>query len=131
VFLDAECACYGDPAFDLAFCLNHLILKCLVQRARCEAYLASFILLSESYFNYVSWEQRDPLEARTASLLPGLLLARVDGKSPVEYLTREEDKALVRVVAARFLRNAPKRLSEFAGTWRCILMGQDPEKTRN
>ena len=29
VFLDAECAWYGDPAFDLAFCLNHLLLKCL------------------------------------------------------------------------------------------------------
>ena len=25
VFLDAECAWYGDPAFDLAFCLNHLL----------------------------------------------------------------------------------------------------------
>ena len=29
IFLDAECAWYGDPAFDLAFCLNHLLLKCL------------------------------------------------------------------------------------------------------
>ena len=32
VFLDAECAWYGDPAFDLAFCLNHLLLKCLWNR---------------------------------------------------------------------------------------------------
>jgi len=31
-FLDAECAWYGDPAFDLAFCLNHLLLKCLSTR---------------------------------------------------------------------------------------------------
>ena len=29
VFLDAECAWWGDPAFDLAFCLNHLLLKCV------------------------------------------------------------------------------------------------------
>ena len=29
VLLDAECAWHGDPAFDLAFCLNHLLLKCL------------------------------------------------------------------------------------------------------
>jgi Ser/Thr protein kinase RdoA (MazF antagonist) len=29
VFIDAECAWFGDPAFDLAFCLNHLLLKCL------------------------------------------------------------------------------------------------------
>jgi aminoglycoside phosphotransferase (APT) family kinase protein len=27
VVLDAECAWYGDPAFDLAFVLNHLLLK--------------------------------------------------------------------------------------------------------
>ena len=27
IFLDAECAWFGDPAFDLAFCLNHLLLK--------------------------------------------------------------------------------------------------------
>ena len=29
VFLDAETTCYGDPAFDLAFCLTHLLLKCV------------------------------------------------------------------------------------------------------
>src|SRR6516162_10852304 len=29
VFIDAECAWFGDPAFDLAFCLNHMLLKCL------------------------------------------------------------------------------------------------------
>ena len=34
VFLDAECAWYGDPAFDLAFCLNHLLLKCLACACR-------------------------------------------------------------------------------------------------
>ena len=27
VLLDAECAWFGEPAFDLAFCLNHLLLK--------------------------------------------------------------------------------------------------------
>ena len=40
VFLDAECAWYGDPAFDLAFCLNHLLLKCLWAPARRERFLA-------------------------------------------------------------------------------------------
>ena len=30
VFLDAETAWWGDPAFDLAFCLNHLLLKRLL-----------------------------------------------------------------------------------------------------
>ena len=34
VLIDAECAWWGDPAFDIAFCLNHLLLKCLWNRAR-------------------------------------------------------------------------------------------------
>ena len=37
VLLDAECAWYGDPAFDLAFCLNHLLLKCLACACRRQA----------------------------------------------------------------------------------------------
>ncbi|HEY8067765.1 MAG TPA: phosphotransferase, partial [Burkholderiales bacterium] len=39
VFLDAECAWYGDPAFDLAFCLNHLLLKGLWVPTRRGAFL--------------------------------------------------------------------------------------------
>ena len=46
---------------------------------------------------------RATLEARTAELLPALLLARVDGKSPVEYLTDEAQRDQVRAVAARLL----------------------------
>jgi aminoglycoside phosphotransferase (APT) family kinase protein len=96
VFLDAECAWYGDPAFDLAFCLNHLLLKCLwVPRAASE-FLLCFDSLAGSYLDAVPFAG---VEARTASLLPALLLARVDGKSPVEYLTpgdRERVRALAR-----------------------------------
>jgi hypothetical protein len=102
VFLDAECAWYGDPAFDLAFCLNHLLLKCLwVPRAR-GAFLECFDALAASYLQRVTFEE---LEERAASLLPALLLARVDGKSPVEYLS-EEDKAVVRSVAKELLPSA-------------------------
>jgi len=101
VFLDAECAWYGDPAFDLAFCLNHLLLKCLwVPRAR-DAFLECFSSLSGAYLQGVSLEG---VEERTASLLPALLLARVDGKSPVEYLT-DENKDFVRKLG-RDLLNA-------------------------
>jgi hypothetical protein len=57
------------------------------------------------------------MERRTARLLPGLFLARVDGKSPVEYVTTENQKAQVRRVALRFLSNAPARLSEIRVAW--------------
>src|ERR671913_431511 len=81
IFLDAECAWYGDPAFDLAFCLNHLLLKCLWNRAAAPAYLGAFDALAAAYLAAVTWEPRAEIEARTARLLPGLFLARVDGKS--------------------------------------------------
>jgi len=102
VFLDAECAWYGDPAFDLAFCLNHLLLKCLWVPASRSSFLQCFDSLSRSYLQGVPFPA---VEERTASLLPALLLARVDGKSPVEYLT-ESQKELVRAVARELLPSA-------------------------
>ncbi len=117
VILDAECAWYGDPAFDLAFCLNHMLLKCLWTRAAAARFLALFDILSQNYLAGVSWESPETMERRTAHLLPGLFLARVDGKSPVEYLTKENQKAQVRRVALSFLANAPARLSEIRIAW--------------
>lgn len=112
VFLDAECAWYGDPAFDLAFCLNHLLLKCLwVSRAK-TAFLECFEALSSSYLNGVAFEG---VEERAASLLPALLLARVDGKSPVEYLG-DRDKQRVRSVARELLPTA-SNLEQIREAW--------------
>lgn len=89
VILDAECAWYGDPAFDAAFCLCHLLAKCLWQPAHVDLYLASFDAFVAAYLGQVDWEARtgtDGIEGRIAQLLAGILLARVDGKSPLEYL---------------------------------------------
>jgi len=117
VFLDAECAWYGDPAFDLAFCLNHLLLKGLWVPARRKAFLQCFDVLAQAYLAGVSWEPAAALEARAASLLPGLLLARVDGKSPVEYLSAGADRDFVRGIAGRFLRSPPAALAELRAAW--------------
>ncbi len=117
VFLDAECAWFGDPAFDLAFCLNHLLLKCLwTPRARA-GFLRCFEALAASYLAGVAWEPAAEVEARTARLLPGLLLGRVDGKSPVEYLTGEADKNKVREVARALLATPVARLGEVRAAW--------------
>ena len=117
VFLDAECAWYGDPAFDLAFCLNHLLLKGLWVPVRRSAFLKCFDVLTEAYLAGVTWEPRAEIEQRAASLLPGLLLARVDGKSPVEYLTVAADKDFVREIAGRFLQSPPATLAEIRAAW--------------
>ena len=53
--------------------------------------------------------RRDALEARAAHLLPGLFLARVDGKSPVEYITARPDKDRVRRTARALLADPVDR----------------------
>ena len=117
VFLDAECAWYGDPAFDLAFCLNHLLLKCLAVPAASRAFLGAFDALADGYRGGIEWEPVADLEARAASLLPGLFLARVDGKSPVEYVTEEAARERVRRVAIPLVREPPATLAAVRDAW--------------
>lgn len=116
VFLDAECAWYGDPAFDLAFCLNHLLLKCLWTPVAAPAFLQCFDALREAYMRQVTWELPETVEQRTAALLPGLLLARIDGKSPVEYLNAA-DQDRVRTIARPMIAESPQRLESIRGEW--------------
>ncbi len=117
VFLDAECAWFGDPAFDLAFCLNHLLLKGAREGADRTLYGAAFSALAQAYLARVDWESVDGLEARAAALLPALFLARIDGKSPVEYLTLESERAAVRRAAAPLIADPPRRLIDVPEAW--------------
>lgn len=83
VLLDCEVAWYGDPAFDLAFMLNHFLLKALWHSPR-ESRLTRMV--DDFWSSYQKTRPVPELELRTGRLLVMLLLARVDGKSPVEYL---------------------------------------------
>ena len=111
VLLDAEVAWFGDPAFDLAFCLNHLVIKARVVAGAREALVASFNQFAAAYLGHVDWEQKVALEWRTATLLPALALARVDGKSPLEYLDEAQRQSL-RLVARAALLAEPRNLEE-------------------
>jgi aminoglycoside phosphotransferase (APT) family kinase protein len=117
VFLDAECACMGDPAFDLAFCLNHLLLKSLWNPGTRQAYGRCFDALVQAYLREVDWEPSASLEARAASLLPALLLARVDGKSPVEYIETDAQRAHVRNCARPLIKRPPAKLADVLAAW--------------
>jgi len=103
VILDAECAWYGDPAFDLAFVLNHLLLKGAWRPQWRARYGSGFDALMDAYFAHAHWEPQTALAARTAALLPALMLARIDGKSPVEYLTDEAVRDDIRSFAGALL----------------------------
>ncbi|WP_457108688.1 phosphotransferase family protein [Methylobacterium sp. P5_C11] len=117
VLLDAECAWYGEPAFDLAFCLNHLLLKCVWKRQHATQYLACFDALAASYLSGVRWEASEDVEARAARLLPALFLGRVDGKSPVEYITTGADRERVRRTARHLIVSRPQRLCQIRRHW--------------
>jgi aminoglycoside phosphotransferase (APT) family kinase protein len=116
VLLDAECAWFGDPAFDLAFCLNHLLLKAVHQPAHGAALRSAWNALLAGYWPHVRWEPVPALEQRVATLLPGLTLARVDGKSPAEYLTGAQRDA-VRDAAIALLRAPSSNLTQLADRW--------------
>ncbi len=117
ILLDAECAWYGDPSFDLAFCLNHLLLKSIHRPEDRDALLASFATLAQQYLRVVNWERTEDLEARTAALLPALTLARIDGKSPVEYLVDESKRNNVRSVTTVLIKDPVTSLDDLLHTW--------------
>jgi aminoglycoside phosphotransferase (APT) family kinase protein len=102
LLLDHEVAHWGQPSFDVAFALSHLCLKTIRFRGAGE-YLHAAMAFLEAYRAASS-----VAEAATGTLcgglLAGLMLARVDGKSPVEYLA-EGDKDLVRALTGRILRD--------------------------
>lgn len=107
--LDFEVAHWGDPAFDAAFLLNHLCIKSVYNHGRQRAYLDAATAFWDVYTDHVDWE----LEERTTLELAILMLARVDGKSPVEYLTDERQKDALRSVAKRALREDVASLDRY------------------
>ena len=113
--LDAECAWFGDPAFDVAFCLNHLLLKTVVRPDRAGQLRDSADALVAGHLAHLSWEPAPGFEKRVAALLPALLLARIDGASPVEYLVEEADQARVRAAATALLTTPAGGIAEALG----------------
>ena len=107
VILDDECAWYGDPAFDAAFCINHLVLKSIHLPPVRRELLAEAQMFFDTWLAALPLAQRPLLEEHVAALLPCLMLARVDGKSPVEYLTAAEQET-VRAASMPLIAN-PRR----------------------
>ncbi|HEV2516263.1 MAG TPA: phosphotransferase [Devosia sp.] len=111
VLLDAECAWYGDPAFDAAFCLNHLVLKSIHLPALRAALLDQATSFTATWLAHFPVALRATTDARVAALLPCLMLARVDGKSPVEYLS-DANRQVVRDLAIPHIRRPPTSIAD-------------------
>lgn len=99
VLLDHEVIHFGDPAFDLGFSLTHLLSKGHHLAPLRPAFQDAAIAYWTAYLDALGelpW--RAGLEERAVRHTLGCLLARVCGRSPLEYLTpgaRETQRAVV------------------------------------
>jgi hypothetical protein len=110
--LDMEVAHFGHPAFDLAFFLNHFLLKSIKNKMWGGAYLAMLRYMARVYLGGLSCMDAREMEGAAVRVLAFLFLARVDGKSPAEYITGEADKNLIRKIACAMLRENLASLGE-------------------
>jgi 5-methylthioribose kinase len=117
--IDWECVHYGNPAFDAAFLLNHLVLKSYHLPAQAN----EFARLAHSFWTALRSNLPDAefLEASTVRHWAGLLLARMDGKSPVEYITEPHLKDRIRLLARDLIERTPRTVGEvFDRRLRCL-----------
>lgn len=101
LLIDHEVAHWGQPAFDTAFVVNHLCLKAIRRPPDADELIAAARSLLSAYA--VTAEGRGATPQQTARVLAPLLLARVDGRSPVEYLDptqQERTRQLARAAIA-------------------------------
>lgn len=120
VLLDCEVSWYGDGAFDLAFLLNHFLLKALFHGKARTMEFGAMIDAARIGYRDSNPDAANLIEERAARLLPMLLLARVDGKSPVEYLNREkQDK--VRDFARVWIPEEGSDLTKLCHAWMAAL----------
>jgi tRNA A-37 threonylcarbamoyl transferase component Bud32 len=91
ILLDYEVVHFGDPAFDVGFALTHFLSKAhhlTRQRSRLASAAELFWQVYREEISRLDWVGR--LEPRVVRHTLACLLARVAGKSPLEYLTPEE-----------------------------------------
>ena len=116
VLLDAECAWFGDPAFDIAFCLNHLLIKSVKLPDQAAELRTAAQALADEHARHVDWEPPSALGERVAAMLPALALARIDGTSPVEYLD-EAQRSEVRRIGRVLLRDPETTVGGLLYRW--------------
>ncbi len=109
VLLDFEIVHWGDPAFDAGLALAHLIAKAIKVEARRADYQSYAKLFCETYLDK-SEDAFDGLEGRIVRHALACVLARVRGRSPLEYFD-EPQRAIIAARVVRQLQAVPPTLS--------------------
>ena len=102
VLLDYEVAHWGNPSFDIGFALTHYLCKAV----HLPDHGAEFVDAARRFWDCYRGGVALPEASRgQAGLhLAAIMLARVDGKSPLEYLVDEEQREQVRAIALSALK---------------------------
>jgi 5-methylthioribose kinase len=111
--IDFEVIHFGDPAFDSAFLLNHLVLKSFHRPQWADSYAQAAAGFWRKYLAGIPREAW--IEAATLQHLGWLMLARVDGKSPAEYLRDPAIQDRVRRFARDLIVSPPNSVAEVFG----------------
>ena len=113
--VDFEVGHFGDPAFDGGFFLSHLVLKAI----RAEADFDSYLSLASEFERAYQERMRESISSRDLAALQqravrhaaACVLARIDGKSQVDYLD-ETQRQRSRRIARDLLRDPPVSWAE-------------------
>ena len=112
--LDFEVVHLGNPVFDLAFMLNHLTLKAIHKPDLASQFNAAGAAFWSAYCASALTFANHPirLQQETIRQMGALLLARIDGKSPAEYITTDAQKSVARRLARMILGEEVRSLSD-------------------
>ncbi len=95
-YIDAECSNFGDPVFDLVFFSNHLLIKSIFLKDKSEEFIESYLTFYKEYLKNLNVKKYKLYINRIIKMTPIMMLARIDGKSPVEYIKSNKIKNTIR-----------------------------------
>ena len=109
-YIDAETCNFGDPAFDVVYFCNHLLLKSIHIPDKKNKFIKSYENFFNTYLKSIKFSQRKNFIDRCIAMVPIMLLARIDGKSPVEYITKKNIKNKIRLLSFNLINDPPESL---------------------
>ena len=117
IVLDHEVIHWGDPAFDIGFSLTHLLSKAHYLKKHREEFAQTALFYWENYIDRLGdVEWKHSLEERAVCHTLACLLARVAGRSPLEYLD-DSQRQVQKDIVVRMMKNPPREISLLVDTF--------------
>ncbi len=103
--VDSEPVHCGNAICDISNFTTHIVLKSAYLRKYSAAFLNMLVDMTDTYFSRIDFDDPKTVEANCMKALGMTVLARIDGKSPAEYITDDETKELVRKMSFRLIES--------------------------